>query len=134
MRAEEKEARTAEPGAERTGRKAVNRRASDDAPPRDREIATPAANESMPTTGPATTQDSLWISAALREYAEQSSLGLAIIDRETHVVGYANPAFRRMRSGDGAPVTSDVVERGVEAVLPPSVAARITALLLEAKR
>jgi len=132
-RAEEAKARTAEPGAERAGRAAATRRPPDDAPLGDREIATPAANESMPITGPAAAKDRSQIAAGLREYAEQSSLGLAIIDRETRLIRYTNPAFRRMRSSDAAPVTADVVERGVEAALPPSVATHVTALLRNAE-
>src|SRR4029453_8629629 len=50
------------------------------------------------------------------------------------LIRYANPAFRRMRGSDGAPVGSDVVERRVEVALPPSVATRITALLCDAER
>jgi signal transduction histidine kinase len=132
-RAEEAKARTAEHGAERAGRTAATRRHPDDAPRSDRDIATSAANESMPITGPATAKDLSQIAAGLREYAEQSFLGLAIIDRETGRIRYANPAFRRMRSSDGAPGTADMVERGVEAALPPSVATRVTALLRDAE-
>jgi signal transduction histidine kinase len=132
-RAEEAKARTAEHGAERAGRTAATRHHPDDAPRGDREIATPAANESMPITGPATAKDPLQIAAGLREYAEHSFFGLAIIDRETRLIRYANPAFRRMRSSDLAPVTSDVVDRRVEAALPPSVATRVTALLRDAE-
>ena len=138
-RAEEAKAWTAERDAERAGRAAANRRLPDDAPhddvPRgDREVATPAANESMPITGLATAKDPSSIAAGLREFAEQSFLGLAIIDRETGLIRYANPAFRRLRVSDGAPVASDVVERGVEVALPPAVATSVTALLCEAER
>ena len=129
---EEAKARTAEHGAERAGRTPATRRPPDAALRGDREIATPAANESMPITGPLTAKDRSQIAAGLREYAEQSSHGLAIIDRETRLIRYANPAFRRMRSSDAAPVTDDAVERGVEAALPPSVATGVTALLRDA--
>ena len=129
---EEAKARTAEHGAERAGHTAATRRPPDDALRGDREIATPAANESMPITGPLTAMDRSQITAGLREYAEQSSLGLAIIDRETRLIRYTNPAFRRMCSSDAAPVTADVVERGVEAALPPSVATGVTAVLRDA--
>jgi signal transduction histidine kinase len=126
-RAQEAEARTAEPGAERDGRKPVSRSLPDDAPRGDREIATPAASESIPIAGPVVAKDPSRIAAGLREYTEQSLLGLTIIDRETHLIRYANPAFRRMCCGDGTPVT--VIERRLEALLPPSVATRVTALL-----
>ena len=130
---EEGKARAAEHGAERAGRTAATRRLPDDALRGDREIATPAANESMPITGLDAAKDRSQIAAGLREYAEQSSLGLAIIDRETRLIRYTNPAFRRMRSSDAAPGTADVVEpRGIEAALPPSVATRVTALLQDA--
>ena len=99
---EEAKARTAEHGAERAGRTPATRRPPDAALRGDREIATPAANESMPITGPLTAKDRSQIAAGLREYAEQSSHGLAIIDRETRLIRYANPAFRRMRSSDAA--------------------------------
>ena len=128
-RAEEAKVRTAEHGAEPAGRTAAARRLPDDAPRGDREIATPAADESMPITGPSAAKDSSPITAGLREFAEHSFLGLAIIARETGLIRYANPAFRRMRRSDGAPVTWDVVDRGVEAAFPPSVATDVTALL-----
>ena len=133
-RAEEAKAWTAERDAERVGRTAATRRVPGDAPRGDREIATPAANESMPSTGPAVASDASPIAAGLREFAEHSFLGLAIIDRETGLIRYANPAFRRLPGSDGAPVGSDVVEREVESALPPSVATRVTVLLREAER
>jgi len=137
--AEEAKAWTAERDAERAGRTAATQRLPDDAPrgdaPRgDREIGTPPAYESMPIKGLATAKDPSPIAAGLREFAEQSVLGLAIIDGETGLIRYANPAFRRLRGSDGAPVGSDVVERGVEVALPPSVATRVTALLCDAER
>ena len=131
-RAEEAESRTAERGAERIACEGVNR-PSHEAPPSDREIATPASTEPTSSSSP-TSLKPLRIAAGLREYAEQSSLGLAIIDGNTQLIRYANPAFRRMCSAAGAPVSSDVVEYRVDAVLPPSVAAGVTALLRDAGR
>ena len=127
-RAEEAKAHIAH-GAEAADRAAATRRLPDDVTRSDREIATPAANESMAMAGPAAAKDPSPIAAALRECAEQSFVGLAMIDGETGLIRYANPAFRRMRSSDGAPGPSNVLERGVEAALPPSVAARVTAIL-----
>jgi signal transduction histidine kinase len=127
-RAEEAKARIAANGADPAGRTAATRHLADDVTRVEREIATPAANESMPITVPAAAKDRSPIAASLREYAEQSFLGLAIIERETGLIRYANPAFRRLR-GDETPVTSDELKRGVEAALPPSVATRVTALL-----
>jgi len=133
-RTEEALGRTAEDGAERAGRTAATRRLPDDAPRGDREIATATANESMPITGPAAAKDPSPIGAGLREFAEHSSLGIAIIDRETRLIRYANPAFRRMLGSEGTPITPDLVERGLEATLPPSIATRVTALLRDADR
>ncbi len=124
--------RTAESGAEHAGRKAVTDRPSDHAPAGEREIATVASNEPAPSNLETAATDPSRIAAGLREFAEQSLVGLAIIDSKTLVVRYANPAFCRICGGDEAAVASDVVEREVDAVLPPLVAARITTLLLQA--
>ena len=97
-RGEEAKAPTAEHGAERVGRTAATRRLPDDAARRDCGLATPSANESLPITGPGAATDPSQIAAGLREFAEHSLLGLAIVDRETRLIRYANPAFRRMRT------------------------------------